>query len=94
MKLINLKSKIISLWQKFASISGAKAVNTLEWETAELEHVFAITTLGVFIGFPAPPMQITFELLPAMERELTFLINKVDTGNAPLSELFSTLDVN
>ena len=90
---LNLKNQIISLWQKYSRIAGAKAVSTLEWEVAELEHIFAITTLGVFIGFPSPPMQITFDLLPDLEKEFTLLINKIDTTHAPLSDLFSILDV-
>jgi hypothetical protein len=86
-------SKIRLLWKKYAVFAGGQAVQTLEWETAEMEHIFTLITLGAFIGMPAPPMQITFELLPEMENELTFLINKVDTSNAPLSELFSALDI-
>ena len=94
MKTINLKNRFIYIWHKYNTFAGAKAVNTLEWEVSELEHIFAITTLGAFIGFPAPPMQITFELLPDMENELTLLINKIDSSHAPLSDLFSVLDVS
>lgn len=94
MKLKNIKNHIKSIWQKYASFSRAKAVHTLEWETAELEHIFSITTLGVFIGLPAPPMQITFDLLPDMENDLALLISKMDTSNAPLSDLFSVLDMS
>lgn len=89
----SLKNRIISLWQKYSRFAGAKAVSTLEWEVAELDHIFAIITLGAFIGFPAPPMQITFDLLPEMENELTLLMNRLDISQAPLSDLFSVLDV-
>jgi hypothetical protein len=91
---MKLKNQIISLWQKYSRFAGAKAVNTIEWEVSELEHIFAITTLGAFIGFPSPPMQITFDLLPDLEKEFTLLINKIDTSHAPLSDLFSVLDVS
>lgn len=94
MKLKNIKNHLKSTWKKYASFAGAKAVHTLEWETAELEHIFAITTLGAFIGLPAPPMQITLDLLPEMENDLALLISKMDTSNAPLSDLFSVLDVD
>ena len=94
MKLDFVWQRIKSYWEQLTSIPKARAVNTLEWEASELEHVFAIITLGALIGLPAPPMQITFELLPDMEKELSLLISKIDTSGAPLSELFSTLDVN
>ncbi|MEJ2545001.1 MAG: hypothetical protein P8Y99_13120 [Calditrichaceae bacterium] len=89
----NFKNRIISFWNKYTSLVGAKAVSTLEWEVAEMEHIFAITTMGTFIGFPAPPMQVTFELMPDMEKDLALLIKKIDVSQAPLSDLFSVLDI-
>jgi hypothetical protein len=93
MKYINLKNRIINIWQKYTAFAGAKAVSALEWEVTELEHIFAIATLGAFIGFPAPPMQVTFELLPDMEDDFTLLVSRTNTSHAPLSDLFSVLDV-
>lgn len=79
--------------KSYLHISRATAVETLEWETAELEHVFALLTLSTMIGLPAPPLPITLELLPDLEKELHLLWQRVDTAHAPLSELFSTLDI-
>jgi hypothetical protein len=42
---------------------------------------------------PAPPMQITLDLMPAMEKELIIMLEKVDTAAGPLSELFSLLNI-
>ncbi len=75
-------------------INRAKACSVLEWELSELEHIFGLLSVGVFVGLPAPPIQITLDLLPDMEEELTILINKVETACGPLSELFSVLDVS
>lgn len=79
--------------RSYLRISRAKAVEMLEWEAAEMEHVFALLTLSTMIGLPAPPLPITLELLPDLEKELHLLLQRVDTAHAPLSELFSTLDV-
>ena len=70
-----------------------KAVGTLAWETTELEHIFGLLVLGSFVGLPSPPMQITLDLLPQMERHLLLMLQKVDTSATALSELFSILDV-
>lgn len=94
MKTKNMIKYLKSIWQKYTLFAGAKAVHTLEWEASELEHIFAITTLGALIGLPAPPMPITLDLLPDMENELALLIGKMDTSHAPLSELFSVLDMS
>lgn len=94
MKFTNLKEKIKSIWNKYNTFAGAKAVTALEWEVTELEHIFSIITLGVFVGLPAPPIQISMDLLPEMENDLALLISKMDTSHAPLSDLFSVLDVS
>jgi hypothetical protein len=91
------ESKILISIRKFfesiGEIQRGKALETVEWEYRELEHVFALLTIGFLSGQPAPPMHISLELLPLMEKELLLMLEKIDTANAPLSELFSVLDV-
>ena len=70
-----------------------RAVEVLEWETTELENIFAILIFGSFIGLPATPSQITLTLLPYMEKELQLMLEKVDTASGPISDLFSNLDI-
>ena len=70
-----------------------RATDMLEWETAELEHVFSLLVLGNFVGMPMPAWHITFELLPYMEEPLMNLLQKEQLAAAPLSELFSYLDI-
>ncbi len=74
-------------------VQRRKATELLEWEAEEMENIFALLVLGVFIGIPAPPAQITLALLPMMESELTLMIDKVQTAHDPLGELFSVLDI-
>jgi len=71
----------------------SKLTDVAEYEVGELEHIFALITLGSFVGFPAPPMQIMLDLLPEMEDELILLLNKVETASAPLSNLASVFEV-
>jgi hypothetical protein len=89
-----LIENIKSFWKAFAYIPKSKAVDTLEWEVSELEHLFALLTIGSFTGIPSPPMQITLDLIPDLENELIILMNKIETARSPLSDLFSVLDVS
>lgn len=80
-------------WHVFDMTAREKAVDAIEVETAELENIFGLLVLGFFVGLPSPPMQITLDLLPAMERDLVLMIQKVDTASSALSELVSVLDI-
>ena len=74
-------------------VARSKAVETIEYEVEELENIFGVLVLGSFIGMPSPPMQISLDLMPLMEKELILMMEKVDTANEPISQLFSVLDV-
>jgi hypothetical protein len=95
MKLIikKLKDKIISFWEIADEVARGKAVNTIEVEVEELENIFGLLVLGSFIGFPSPPMQISLDLMPLMEKELILMLEKVDTAHEPIAQLFSVLDI-
>ena len=71
-----------------------KAVATIEYEVEELDNIFAILVLGAFIGIPSPPIHITMELLPEMEKEFVLMLEKVSTAHDPLGDLFSVLDID
>jgi hypothetical protein len=85
--------RIKDLFKDIGDIQKNKALETVEWEYQEFEHVFALLTIGFFSGQSSPPMHISLELLPLLEKELILMLEKVDTANSPLSELFSVLDV-
>lgn len=88
-----IKDKIISFWEIADELARGKAVNTIEVEVEELENIFGLLVLGSFIGFPSPPMQISLDLMPLMEKELILMLEKVDTAHEPLAHLFSVLDI-
>jgi hypothetical protein len=72
----------------------SQAVETIEAECGELEHIFTILAMGTLLGIPSSPMPLTFALLPHMEDEIMSLLAKTDTAGNPLSHLFSVLKVN
>lgn len=90
----SIRDRIISIWKIFDEVARSKAVGTIEYELEELENIFGILVLGSFIGMPAPPMQISLDLMPLMEKELVLMMEKVDTANEPIAQLFSVFDID
>jgi hypothetical protein len=91
--LKKLFQKITQTWGLYKEAAQATAVETIETELGEMENIFGLLVLGSFIGFPSPPMQITLDLLPEMEKHFVLMLNKVDMAQSPISELLSTFDV-
>ncbi len=91
--LKKLLERVKQGWLFYKEASQNAAVETLEYELGEMENIFGLLVLGSFIGFPAPPMQITLDLLPEMEKHFALMLNKVDMAQSPISELLSTFDV-
>lgn len=91
--LKNIINKLFATWKIADEVARDKAVECVEIEHEELNHIFAVLVLGSFIGMPSPPMQISLDLMPLMEQELILMMKKVDTANEPLSELFSVFDI-
>lgn len=89
----SIKDRTISIWKIFDEVARSKAVGTIEYELEEMENIFGILVLGSFIGMPAPPMQISLDLMPLMEKELILMMEKVDTANEPIAQLFSVFDI-
>lgn len=91
---MQLVDKIKVFFKSLDEIYRSKSTDILEWEAEELENIFALLVLGVFVGIPSPPIHITLELLPDMEREFSIMLEKVSTAHDPLGELFSVLDID
>jgi hypothetical protein len=89
-----LKNKIVSTFKVADEVMRGKAVETMEYEVEELDNIFGILVLGAFIGIPSPPIHITMELLPIMEKEFEIMLEKVSTAHDPLGDLFSVLDID
>jgi len=89
-----LKAWIIDAFKITDEVMRGKAVETIEHEVAELDNIFGILVLGAFIGIPSPPIHITMELLPLMDKELNIMLDKVLTAHDPLGHLFSVLGID
>lgn len=86
-------SSLRKLFKDIDSIHRQKAIEDLEWEVQELKHIFALATMGNFIGLPSTPLPITFALLPDLQEEFAIMLNKINTAHSPLSDHFSKLGV-
>lgn len=92
--LDSIKNKMIAAFKTTDAVMRGKAVETLEYELDELDNIFGVLVLGALIGIPSPPIHITMELLPLMNRELNLMLEKVSTAQDPLSDLFSVLQID
>lgn len=89
-----IKKKTLAAFKVADEVMRSKAVNAMEYETGELDHIFTLLVLGMFVGIPSPPIHITMELLPDMEKALSEMIEKVSTAHDPLGDLFSVLEID
>jgi len=85
-------AKIKQLLRSVEDAHRSRAAGMHEWEEKELRNIFALMVVGPFAGIPSPPLHITMELLPEMEKDLIIMINRIQTAHDPLGELFSSLD--
>jgi late competence protein required for DNA uptake (superfamily II DNA/RNA helicase) len=92
--LKRINDKLLNVWQTADQVARSKAVDTIEYEVEELDNIFGVIVLGAFIGIASPPIQITLELLPAMEKEFETMLDKVSTAHDPLGELFSVFSID
>jgi len=92
--LNRIGKRLADLWETVDQVTRSKAVERVEAELEELEYIFALLSQGAFIGMPSPPVQISLDLLPAMEKDLVLLMERVQTANEPMSRLFSVFDIS
>ena len=92
--LRKITQSILQAWRTADAAARAKSVDILEHEVGELENIFALLVLGVFIGMPAPPVQITLALMPDLKHEFGIMLSKVGTAHDPLGDLFSVLGID
>lgn len=89
--LRRLHLRLAELGRNLAQVDRDKATGLLEFELLELENIFALLVLGSFIGLPAPPVHLTLQLLPHMERELQLMLERVSVAHDGLAEVVSVL---
>ena len=70
----------MKLFEKLAltlrSLLYRSASEYLEEETEELEHLFALLSLGFLVGYPVIPPSLSLKLLPYLEKELALLLDR------------------
>jgi len=89
-----IKEKAEAAFRAADEVMRGKAVSAIEYEAGELDHIFSLLVLGMFVGIPSPPIHITMELLPDMEEALAGMLEKVSTAHDPLGDLFSVLEID
>jgi len=88
-----IKDKLVKGWNYYDAMARSTMVDKIEYELGEMENMFGLIVLGSFIGLPSPPMNLTLDLLPEMEKHFVLMLNKVDTAESPMSDLLSAFDV-
>jgi hypothetical protein len=91
MNFYNFKKRFKEFINDLQIINRDKATEILEYEVMELENIFTLLLFGSFTGMPSPPVHITFQLLPLMEKELKLMFNRINTAHDGLADLVSIL---
>lgn len=89
--LRKLLSAALEFFHDMGTVNRENATRIVEYETLEMEHIFALLLFGSFTGMPSPPVHITLQLLPLMERELKLMFTKVATAHDALAEITEIL---
>ena len=91
MNIRNILSRIKDFINDIQVINRENATEILSYEVMELENIFTLLLFGSFTGMPSPPVHITFQLFPLMEKELKLMFNRINTAHDGLAELVSIL---
>ena len=89
--LKKLLSVVLEFFHDMGTVNRENATHILEYEIEELDHIFALLLFGSFTGMPSPPVHITLQLLPLMEKELELMFTKVATAHDALAEITNIL---
>jgi len=91
---LNLKKILSNIGEFFydmGTVNRENATKIIDYEIEELEHIFTLLLFGSFTGMPSPPVHITLQLLPLMEKELELMFTKVATAHDALAEITDIL---
>ena len=91
MSFNDLKQKLAVFFKDLQIVNRNKATQMLAFEVMELENIFTLLLFGSFTGMPSPPVHITLQLLPLMERELKLMFSRINVAHDGLAEVVSTL---
>ncbi len=84
-------SVIVEFFHDMGTVNRENATKIIEYETEEMEHIFTLLLFGSFTGMPSPPVHITLQLLPLMEKDLELIFTKVATAHDGLAEITNIL---
>ena len=82
---------IKSFFEVFRIVSADKATELLEFELIELENIFTLLLYGSFTGMPSPPVHITLQLLPLMQKEMELMYERIGIAHDALGAISATL---
>ena len=91
MSFSNLIQKLAVFFKDLQIVNRNKATEILSFEVMELENIFTLLLFGSFTGMPSPPVHITLQLLPLMERELKLIFSRINVAHDGLAEVVSIL---
>ncbi len=91
MNWTGIKKKLCAFCQDVQIVNRGKATALLQFEVLELRNIFALLMFGSFVGMPAPPVHITLQLLPLMEKEVQVMLRRINVAHDALAEVVSTL---
>jgi len=91
MSFSDLKQKLAVFFKDLQIVNRNKATEMLAFEVMEMENIFTLILFGSFTGMPSPPVHITLQLLPLMERELKLMFSRINVAHDGLAEVVSTL---
>jgi len=74
---------------------GLREVSTslIEKELEETENIFALLTMGSFVGIPSPPTGIILRILPYMQREVYVMIARSKNLDDNLAETIGIFSI-
>ncbi|MBN2050288.1 MAG: hypothetical protein JW760_07585 [Spirochaetales bacterium] len=78
-------------FEDMQQVNRDKATGIIDYEIQQMENIFSLLVCGSFIGMASPPVHLTLQLLPVMEREVIQLFNSVTTARDALGELSEML---
>ena len=91
MSFSDLKQKLAVFFKDLQIVNRNKATGILAFEVMELENIFTLLLFGSITGMPSPPVHITLQLLPLMERELKLMFSRINVAHDALAEVVSIL---
>ncbi len=91
---MSIWQKIKDLWRKFDEFNRQNFVEMQQQELAELETVFALLTVGNFIGLPSPPSHVALEIITSLDKEFDILVNSVEKSLDSTGYLLGIFDID